>query len=85
MLTYFLEKPESDIELSGQNFSMFSSFVSKNSAAISGSHSFSETVFHFSLSFFRLICSFHDNSPFKILWLFSFNFGIAYDDTAALG
>ncbi len=35
-------------------------------SAVSGSHSFSETVFLFSLAFFRLICSEHFGTSFVI-------------------
>lgn len=45
--------------LISQSFSAFCASSFKNVSAVSGSHSFSETVLFFSLSFFRLICSEH--------------------------
>ena len=38
----------------------------KNFSTVSGCHSFSETVFLFSLSFLRLIGSLHDSTSFKL-------------------
>ena len=42
-----------------QSFSAFCASSLKNVSAVSSSHSFSEAVLFFSLSFFRLICSEH--------------------------
>ena len=39
----------------------------KNFSTVSGCHSFSETMFLFSLSLLRLIGSFHDSTSFKII------------------
>ena len=43
----------------GQSLSAFCASSLKNVSAVSSSHSFSEAVLFFSLSFFRLICSEH--------------------------
>ena len=45
--------------LISQSFSAFSASSLKNVSAVSGSHSLSEAVLFFSLSFLRLICSEH--------------------------
>ena len=45
--------------LISQSFSAFCASSLKNVSAVSSSHSFSEAVLFFSLSFFRLICSEH--------------------------
>jgi hypothetical protein len=45
--------------LISQSFSAFSASSLKNVSAVSSSHSLSETVLFFSLSFLRLICSEH--------------------------
>ena len=45
--------------LISQSFSAFSASSLKNVSAVSRSHSLSETVLFFSLSFLRLICSEH--------------------------
>ena len=45
--------------LISQSFSAFSASSFKNVSAVSGSHSLSEAVLFFSLSFLRLICSEH--------------------------
>jgi hypothetical protein len=53
-------------ELVSQLLSALSSSASKNLAAVSVSHSFTETVFHLSVTLLGLICSLHlSNLRFK--------------------
>ena len=53
--------------LVGKTSSSFGASSLKNLSAVSGSHSFSETVFLFSLSLLRLVCSFHDSTSFNLI------------------
>ena len=48
-----------DLQLIGELSSTLGASSLKNFSAVSGCHSFSETVFLFSLSLLRLICSLH--------------------------
>ena len=52
--------------LIGETISTFCSAASQHFAAIGSCHSFTETVFHFTMSFFRLISSKHGFSPFRL-------------------
>ena len=47
-------------ELIGETSSTLGASSLENLSAVSSSHSFSKAVFLFSLSFLRLVCSFHD-------------------------
>ena len=47
-------------ELIGETSSTLGASSLENFSTISCSHSFSEAMFLFSLSFLRLVCSFHD-------------------------
>ena len=50
-----------DLQLIGELSSTLGASSLKNFSAVSGSHSFSEAMFLFSLSLLGLVCSLHDS------------------------
>ena len=50
-----------DLQLVGELSSSLGASSLKNFSAVSGSHSFSETMLFFSLSLLGLVCSLHDS------------------------
>lgn len=55
------------IESVGESCSTLGASSFKNFSAVRGCHSFSETVFLFSLSLLGLVCSFHRSTSFKVI------------------